>query len=46
MRIAPAVVELTYLNVSPLWRTSTVELAAEALSCLGGDAVVVSSDAG
>jgi hypothetical protein len=41
-----AVAELTYLNVSPLWRTSTVEEAAEALSRLGGDAVVVSSDAG
>jgi Family of unknown function (DUF6282) len=41
-----AVVELTYLNVSPLWRTSTVERAAETLSRLGGDAVVVSSDAG
>lgn len=41
-----AVVELTYLNVSPLWRTSTVEEAAETLSRLGGDAVVVSSDAG
>ena len=41
-----AVIELTYLNVSPLWRTSTVEEAAETLSRLGGDAVVVSSDAG
>ena len=41
-----AVVELTYLNVSPLWRTSTVETAADALSRLGGDAVVLSSDAG
>jgi Family of unknown function (DUF6282) len=41
-----AVVELTYLNVSPLWRTSTVEQAADTLSRLGGDAVVVSSDAG
>jgi hypothetical protein len=41
-----AVVELTYLNVSPLWRTSTVAEAAEVLSRLGGDAVVVSSDAG
>jgi Family of unknown function (DUF6282) len=41
-----AVVELTYLNVSPLWRTSTVEQAAETLSRFGGDAVVVSSDAG
>jgi hypothetical protein len=41
-----AVVELTYLNVSPLWRTSTVEQAAETLSRLDGDAVVVSSDAG
>jgi hypothetical protein len=41
-----AVVELTYLNVSPLWRTSTVEDAAEVLSRFGGDAVVVSSDAG
>jgi hypothetical protein len=41
-----AVVELTYLNVSPLWQTSTVEEAAETLSRLGGDAVVVSSDAG
>jgi Family of unknown function (DUF6282) len=41
-----AVVELTYLNVSPTWRTSTVEQAAEALSRFGGDAVVVSSDAG
>jgi hypothetical protein len=41
-----AVVELTYLNISPLWRTSTVEQAAQTLSRLGGDAVVVSSDAG
>jgi len=41
-----AVVELTYLNVSPLWRTSTVAEAAETLRRLGGDAVVVSSDAG
>jgi hypothetical protein len=41
-----AVVELTYLNVSPLWRTSTVAEAAETLNRLGGDAVVVSSDAG
>jgi hypothetical protein len=41
-----AVIELTYLNVSPLWRTSTVEEAAEALTRFGGDAVVVSSDAG
>lgn len=41
-----AVIELTYLNVSPLWRTSTVAQAAETLSRLGGDAVVVSSDAG
>ncbi len=41
-----AVVELTYLNVSPLWRTSTVEQAAETLCRLGGNAVVVSSDAG
>jgi hypothetical protein len=41
-----AVVELTYLNVSPLWRTSTVSEAAEILTRLGGDAVVVSSDAG
>jgi hypothetical protein len=41
-----AVVELTYLSVSPLWRTSTVEQAAETLSRLGGDAVIVSSDAG
>jgi Family of unknown function (DUF6282) len=41
-----AIVELTYLNVSPLWRTSTIEQAAETLARLGGDAVVVSSDAG
>jgi predicted metal-dependent TIM-barrel fold hydrolase len=41
-----AIVELTYLNVSPLWRTSTVSEAAEILTRLGGDAVVVSSDAG
>jgi hypothetical protein len=41
-----AVVELTYLNVSPLWRTSTVDEAAELLSLLGGDNVAVSSDAG
>jgi hypothetical protein len=41
-----AVVELTYLNVSPLWRTSTVDEAAAMLSRLGGDAVAVSSDAG
>jgi hypothetical protein len=41
-----AAIELTYLNVSPMWRMSTVAQAAEALSRLGGDAVVVSSDAG
>jgi hypothetical protein len=41
-----AVAELTYLNVSPVWRTSTVEEAAETLCRLGGDAVAVSSDAG
>jgi hypothetical protein len=41
-----AVVELTYLNVSPRWRTSTVEEAAEALIRLGGDHVTVASDAG
>jgi Family of unknown function (DUF6282) len=41
-----AVVELTYLSVSPLSQTSTVEEAAETLSRLGGDAVAVSSDAG
>jgi predicted metal-dependent TIM-barrel fold hydrolase len=41
-----AVVELTYLNVSPQWRTTTVEQAAKQLSQLGGDSVVVSSDAG
>jgi hypothetical protein len=41
-----AIVELTYLNVSPLWQLSTVKDAAETLSRLGGDAVVVSSDAG
>ncbi|MGH2781178.1 MAG: DUF6282 family protein [Thermoleophilaceae bacterium] len=41
-----AVIELTYLNVSPQWRTSTVEQAAATLARLGGDAVVVSSDAG
>jgi Family of unknown function (DUF6282) len=41
-----AVIELTYLNVSPMWRMSTVAQAAEALSRLGGDVVVVSSDAG
>ncbi|MGI8422062.1 MAG: DUF6282 family protein [Gaiellaceae bacterium] len=41
-----AVVELTYLNVSPQWRTSTVEQAAETLSRFGGDSVVVSTDAG
>jgi Family of unknown function (DUF6282) len=41
-----AVVELTYLNVSPLWRTSTVQQAAGLLTHLGGEAVVLSSDAG
>jgi hypothetical protein len=41
-----AVVELTYLNVSPLWRTSTVEQGAEILARLGGEAVILSSDAG
>jgi Family of unknown function (DUF6282) len=40
------VVELTYLNVSPLWQLSTVQEAAEILMRLGGDAVVISSDAG
>jgi hypothetical protein len=41
-----AVVEVTYLNVSPMWRTSSVGQAAELLSRFGGDAVLVSSDAG
>jgi Family of unknown function (DUF6282) len=41
-----AVLELTYLNVSPLWRTSTVEQAVETLRRFGGTSVVVSSDAG
>jgi hypothetical protein len=41
-----AVAELTYLNVSPLWQLSTVAQAAEMLARLGGDAVVISSDAG
>ena len=41
-----AVVELTYLSVSPMWRASTVEQAARLLQRLGGDNVVLSSDAG
>jgi hypothetical protein len=41
-----AVVELTYLNVSPMWQLATVDDAAEMLERFGGDAVVVSSDAG
>jgi Family of unknown function (DUF6282) len=41
-----AVVELTYLNVSPLWRTSTVAEAASVIKTFGGDAVVIASDAG
>jgi hypothetical protein len=41
-----AVVELTYLNISPRWRVSTVEQAADTITQLGGDAVAVSSDAG
>jgi Family of unknown function (DUF6282) len=41
-----AVVELTYLNVSPQWRTSTVEQEAEILARIGGQAVILSSDAG
>jgi hypothetical protein len=43
---AGAVVELTYLSVSPMWRTSTVSASAEIVRQLGGDAVVVASDAG
>lgn len=43
---AGATVELTYLSVSPMWRASTVEATAELLRRLGGDHVVLSSDAG
>lgn len=43
---AGAVVELTYLTVSPRWQTSTVAENAELLLRFGGDRVVVSSDAG
>lgn len=41
-----AVVELTYLTVSPAWNTSTLAEAAHVLRELGGDNVVISSDAG
>jgi hypothetical protein len=41
-----AVVELAYLNVSPLWRLSTIAEAAAFLSTFGGDAVIVSSGTG
>lgn len=41
-----AVVELTYLTVSPLWHTSTVAAAAALLLRFGGDRVVLSSDGG
>jgi hypothetical protein len=41
-----AAVELTYLNVSPVWLSSTVEQAAETLRRLGGDSIILSSDAG
>jgi hypothetical protein len=43
---AGATIELTYLSVSPGWRTSTIEEAAGLLNRFGGDRVVVSSDAG
>jgi Family of unknown function (DUF6282) len=41
-----AVVELTYLNVSPVWQSSTVEQAAETVRRLGSDSTILSSDAG
>lgn len=43
---AGAVVELTYLSVSPRWQTSTVDEAAALLLRFGGEHVVLSSDAG
>jgi hypothetical protein len=41
-----AVVELTYVNVSPMWRVATIADCAAVLARFGGDNVVVSSDAG
>lgn len=41
-----AVLELTFLTVSPMWSTSTIDQAVAVLSRFGGDHVVVSSDAG
>jgi hypothetical protein len=41
-----AVLELTYVNVSPMWRVASVEDCAAVLLRFGGDGVVVSSDAG
>jgi hypothetical protein len=43
---AGAVVELTYLTISPLWQTSTIAEAAALLRRFGGERVVLSSDAG
>ena len=43
---AGAVVELTYLAVSPMWNASTFETAADLVRRLGGAHVVLSSDAG
>ena len=43
---ARAVVELTYLSISPLWQTATIAEAAALLRRFGGERVVVSSDAG
>jgi uncharacterized protein DUF6282 len=43
---AGSVIELTYLSISPMWRTTTVAHAAELLTHLGGDNVVLTSDAG
>ena len=43
---AGAVVELTYLGISPHWQTSTIAVAAALLDRFGGERVVVSSDAG
>jgi hypothetical protein len=43
---AGATVELTYLSISPLWRTSTIAEAAALLGRFGGERVIIASDAG
>jgi hypothetical protein len=41
-----ALVELTYLSVSPRWAATTLERCAAVFAAAGADAVIVSSDAG